>query len=340
VVTNGSGMLIQQNIGSGGRSGSVLFPVATTTTYTPATLLNAGTADIFRVRVSEGVLDGGTTGTPLAAHAVAKTWIIEEASAGGSDATVTLQWNSGDELSLFDRSNSFVAKHNGTSWTPLQSAAAASGSGPYTRSVAGVASFSPFGVGDGASALPVELTSFHALLTEGKVKLSWTTATEVNNYGFTVERRTDDASPWEDIGFVTGAGTRNTPTTYSHVDNQIPAASSWVYRLRQRDRDGSEHLSPEVEVQRLLPDAFALSAPWPQPSSDAVNIRVSILEDSPLTLRIHDLRGAVMRTVHDAPVSRGMHVFRTGTNDLRSGSYVIVATTPTGVRRVRLVVLR
>ncbi|NCS90710.1 MAG: hypothetical protein GW789_18520, partial [Ignavibacteria bacterium] len=36
--------------------------------------------------------------------------------------------------------------------------------------------------------LPVELTSFTASVLESKVILNWQTATEVNNYGFEVER--------------------------------------------------------------------------------------------------------------------------------------------------------
>ena len=48
-----------------------------------------------------------------------------------------------------------------------------------------------------SSALPVELTSFTANAVDGKVSLNWQTATEVNNYGFDVERSAVSSQPMQ-----------------------------------------------------------------------------------------------------------------------------------------------
>ena len=78
--------------------------------------------------------------------------------------------------------------------------------------------------------LPVELTSFSAVVNANKVNLKWTTATEVNNYGFEVERKSNvethrDASVlWEKIGFVQGAGNSNSPKEYSFVEKTFRIA--------------------------------------------------------------------------------------------------------------------
>ncbi|MCZ6702594.1 MAG: hypothetical protein O6940_06085, partial [Ignavibacteria bacterium] len=64
------------------------------------------------------------------------------------------------------------------------------------------------GVGD--SALPVELIFFTANLNGNKIELRWRTETEVNNYGFEIERSTKN-SEWRFIGFVDGYGNSNSP---------------------------------------------------------------------------------------------------------------------------------
>ncbi|MBU0558500.1 MAG: hypothetical protein KKG93_02785, partial [Bacteroidetes bacterium] len=54
--------------------------------------------------------------------------------------------------------------------------------------------------------LPVTLTSFSAEAENGSVLLTWQTATELNNYGFEIERSLSDATDWQKIGFVPGSG--------------------------------------------------------------------------------------------------------------------------------------
>ncbi|MBM3713707.1 MAG: hypothetical protein FJW56_09810, partial [Actinobacteria bacterium] len=56
--------------------------------------------------------------------------------------------------------------------------------------------------------LPVELTSFTANVSKNKVDLNWTTATEINNYGFEI-LRADLKNNWQKIGFVNGHGNCN-----------------------------------------------------------------------------------------------------------------------------------
>ncbi len=77
----------------------------------------------------------------------------------------------------------------------------------------------------GLSALPVELATFSATTTSSTVKLNWNTATEVNNYGFEVEKKIlkqvqIDNTVWEKIGFVNGNGNSNSPKDYSFVDDK------------------------------------------------------------------------------------------------------------------------
>ena len=66
--------------------------------------------------------------------------------------------------------------------------------------------------------LPVELSSFTASGNQNAVNLKWQTATEVNNYGFEVERKTNEWMQWAKVGFVNGNGNSNSPKEYSFSD--------------------------------------------------------------------------------------------------------------------------
>jgi len=131
-------------------------------------------------------------------------------------------------------------------------------------------------VGSTNSALPVELTTFTAASTSStsgstSVELNWKTATEVNNYGFDVERtavsnqlsakaaadrRKPNADSWVKIGFVKGSGNNNSPKNYSFIDN-TPPSGTIEYRLKQIDNDGNFKYSQIVTI-KSLPTKFEL----------------------------------------------------------------------------------
>jgi ELWxxDGT repeat protein len=147
IVTNGTGKMQIENVGTGARTGTVLFPVGNTT-YNPVLFANSGTADVFGARVTTGIsttYTGETPGTLLTSSAVNRTWMITESTTGGSNATITLQWNAADELPSFDRNATTLGHYTGGAWT-VGGTSAAAGTNPYTYSRAGITSFSPFGI--------------------------------------------------------------------------------------------------------------------------------------------------------------------------------------------------
>lgn len=147
IVTNGTGELRQGGIGAGGWTGSILFPLGrTTSSYTPVVLTNTGSIDEFRMRVTDSVLTGGTSGTLIAANVVGKTWHVSEQTAGGSNAILSFQWNAPDEAFPFDRTMCAISRHTGTSWLALQADGAATGTNPYERVVNAVTAFSQFAI--------------------------------------------------------------------------------------------------------------------------------------------------------------------------------------------------
>ena len=98
-----------------------------------------------------------------------------------------------------------------------------------------------------SSPLPITLISFTAVLLDEKVKLSWSTAAEINNDFFTVQKSKDE-SGWMDVLQVPGNGTTSTTQYYSAFDQQ-PFAGISYYRLKQTDIDGKISYSPIVSVK-------------------------------------------------------------------------------------------
>jgi len=154
VVTNGAGVL-KREVGAS----DVVFPVGNST-YNPLILNNAGTSDAYGVKVSDSkpANFAGTT------HIVNRAWVVSETVAGGSDLTVTAQWNAAEELTDFDRTASAIG-HSTNDGTDVNwgNSAAAAGSNPYTRSTSSITSSGTFMVGDSYySGLVIDLQAFLA----------------------------------------------------------------------------------------------------------------------------------------------------------------------------------
>ena len=79
-----------------------------------------------------------------------------------------------------------------------------------------------------------------------KIILTWSTASELNNKGFYIERSADGRN-WVEIGFVEGSGTTTQLNHYSFSDKNV-AGLKLFYRLKQIDYDGSYSYSNIVEI--------------------------------------------------------------------------------------------
>ncbi len=135
IIAENSGSLIQYVAGI-----DKVFPVGTSTSYTPIILNNSGgIADNYSVNVFPKVTDNGlSSGTDVGflEDCVKMTWQIDEENAGGSNLTITPQWNSADEGSSFNRNDCNVSYYDGTSWM-ANASAPAGGSNPYEKSLTG-----------------------------------------------------------------------------------------------------------------------------------------------------------------------------------------------------------
>jgi len=121
----------------------VVFPVANTDSYYPATLLNTGTADVLGVRIVEALSDkydnstnNTMVGNVIDSYFTEVGWVLNEETQGGTNLDLTIQWNgASDELPNFERTNTTLHRYDFVSATwgcGYGGDAAAQGSNPYT----------------------------------------------------------------------------------------------------------------------------------------------------------------------------------------------------------------
>lgn len=175
--------------------------------------------------------------------------------------------------------------------------------------------------------LPVELVSFSASVVKKSVALKWRTATEMNNHGFEVQRLEKNA--WIKIGFVDGHGTVNTPQDYSFNDENIGnTGSTFTYRLKQIDRDGTFDYSPQIEASfRVTRREFGIIGAYPNPFNPSTMIQFYLPTEQTITVTLFNALGAEVKTIlNDAVMPMGVHSTMIDGKNLASGSYWIVLT--------------
>lgn len=252
-------------------SGDVIFPIGNSN-YNPVTIINSGINSQFSARVFDGVFANGTTGANIEnGEEVGKSWEITAANAG-VNANVTVEWNASEHGGAFNLNEAVMAKNSGSNWETLSSSAVA-GSNPYSISAGNIATFSTFAVGSNGSnftVLPVELTTFTGRLSGENALLNWSTASEINNEGFIIEKSIDGQT-FTKIGFVKGAGDALVSNDYEFLDRQFLENS--YYRLQQIDFDGQVAFSEVVflkKEKKTIP--FSVS---PNPFSEKITLRAA-----------------------------------------------------------------
>lgn len=182
------------------------------------------------------------------------------------------------------------------------------------------ANFPYMGADEGPIPLPVELVSFAATVDNGVVTLKWTTASELNNHGFEIERKS--TGEFITIGFVKGAGTSSDEQSYSFIDaNLHPGVYS--YRLKQVDLDGSNNYSNVVEIDFSVPLNFDLAQNYPNPFNPNTVIEYTVATPVNVTLTVFTILGEQVAVLVDNQFTEaGKHSVQFNASSLASGTYI------------------
>ena len=171
-----------------------------------------------------------------------------------------------------------------------------------------------------AGSVPVELTSFAASVSNDVVTLNWSTATEVNNKGFEVERKSGET--WSKIGFVDGNGTATEVNNYTFVNEVKGLSGAIEYRLKQIDFDGTYEYSDVVSVEvTTVPDKFNLAQNYPNPFNPSTVISFSLPENGLAIVKVYDIIGNEVQELVNGVKEAGTYQVTFDASNLTSGIY-------------------
>jgi len=197
--------------------------------------------------------------------------------------------------------------------------------------------FAGFYIAEG-NELPVELTSFLANVIGSNVILRWQTATELNNYGFEIERSNNKIN-FEKIGFVQGSGNSNSDKNYSFTDKQ-KLSGKYYYRLKQIDNDGAFEYSKVVEADLKLPLTFGLLQNYPNPFNPSTTISYSIPTAGLVKITIYNALGESIKELGNETKEPGFYSINWNADNINSGVYFLKIETNNFVSTKKMLLIK
>lgn len=192
-----------------------------------------------------------------------------------------------------------------------------------TTGAAGIVDMGAYEYKVGDDPLPAVLVSFSAERGKKGVELKWQTASEVNTYGFEVQRSEVSRQPspdsWKNIGFVNGAGNSSAPASYAFVD--ASASCTAAYRLKQIDRDGKFSYTHSITVTAGIPKEFSLEQNYPNPFNPVTTIVYHLPVNGHVLLTVYDAIGRETATLVNGVQEAGKRVAEFDASLFPSGIY-------------------
>ena len=224
-------------------------------------------------------------------------------------------------------------RNSGSGWVNAGSAPPADTATNYVEQ-AGLTAFSDWTIAENTAPLPIQLASFSAGMVDSSsnVKLTWTTLSEINNYGFFIQRSFSNAATFDDLpdNFVQGNGTTLSPKHYTWVDRNV-LPGKYFYRLKQVDLDGSFWLSDPVEVAVAAatnvnnghaPEKFSLEQNYPNPFNPSTRIQFSVEKSGFTVLNVYNILGEEVATLFAGTAQAGTEYAVTfDATSLTNGAY-------------------
>ncbi len=169
--------------------------------------------------------------------------------------------------------------------------------------------------------VPVELTSLTSSVSGNSVTLDWETATEINNSGFAIERKTGEQN-WSKVGFVNGRGTTTEPQAYSFTDVGL-SSGNYNYRLKQIDFDGSyKYYTLEQLVEVGIPQTYDLSQNYPNPFNPTTKITYSVPADGFVNIAVFNVLGEKVTNIVNSLQKAGSYEVTFDATNFASGMYL------------------
>lgn len=189
-----------------------------------------------------------------------------------------------------------------------------------------------------STVVPVELSSFNVSADKNNVNLVWRTATELNNKGFEIERKSAGGE-FGKIAFVNGNGTTTETNSYTYTDKDVPNGK-YSYRLKQIDFDGESSFSKAIEVKIDLAKKFILEQNYPNPFNPSTSIKFDLPKTSQVKLFIYDILGNAVETLVNSQLTGGRYSIEWNAAEFPSGVYFYKLETPDYTRTNKMILVK
>jgi len=291
IKTNGSGVL-SIDLPDGD---VVEFPVGRSK-YNPMKITNnTGSSQTFTLNVIDVVYDLGTSGTAYNSSQphIGRTWNIT-GSVGAGNVDLEFFWNSGENVGSITSTRMY--HFSNFEWS--NEGAATSSTATSFKFDGYTGSFSPFSIGDNISPLPVKLLNFTASRMKHDILLDWSTATEIDNSHFGIER-SYNGHDFQEIGQVDGNGTTNEMVDYQFLDHSVDLNAQTVYyRLRQVDLDGQFEYSPIRKIKSDDESNVNRDVVFPNPTKDVLYVKFTQNEAEKHHVIVRNTMGHIVSTLN------------------------------------------
>ncbi|MBK9194915.1 MAG: hypothetical protein IPO17_07955 [Flavobacteriales bacterium] len=270
-----------------------------------------------------------------APYAVDRFWIVDTKAAGfayGTNPNATLSFTSLDAeitggnsitaaTTLAAQRFNNVIDHWGDVFYPSSNWIL--GVTPGTHIVNSVADISAehyrsWTLSDLNNPLPVELTTFDGSCNESKVVLKWTTASEINNSHFDVEK-SDNGIDWSVVGTVNGAGNSQETINYNFV--VANDGNMAYYRLKQVDTDGGISYSTVITAGCDVADGTELVSVWDNGAE--VQLMVSSTVEGVYDVTLMDTHSKALTTVRNQTINKGITYLTIPKSGIATGMYMV-----------------
>ncbi|MGY6561085.1 MAG: LamG-like jellyroll fold domain-containing protein [Luteibaculaceae bacterium] len=165
------------------------------------------------------------------------------------------------------------------------------------------------------SLLPVTLLNFQGASNGIENLINWTTAAEINNFGFSLQRSVNGFD-FQEIAWIPGQGTSNNLIRYSFTDRI--AANQTYYKLIQQDFDGTEEIFGPILIEKNSVKQQLLIAPNPVTHD---KIFISNITAVATEINIIDLTGN--RIYHHILPKMESQDYMLSNLNLRPGMYIL-----------------
>jgi len=189
-----------------------------------------------------------------------------------------------------------------------------------------------------ATALPVELTTFTAKASGKEIVLNWSTATEINNAEFQIERKSNNS--WVKIGSINGNNNSNSAKSYSFTDNKV-LEGKYAYRLKQIDNNGLFTYCKEVDVSLIsTPEKYDVMQNYPNPFNPTTNITFAVPQKCNVKISIYNIMGQFIGTLINSEYDAGVHSVKFSGQNLSSGVYIYKIEAGSFSKTMRMTLLK